>query len=75
MHPLQQPLRFWVSWFADNHLGTQHAAERVRLSGQYRAAAAVPADRPFAVPHQRARHRPQPLQQPPPAREQILRAP
>jgi hypothetical protein len=73
VHPLQQTFGFRVARLADDHLGAQHAAKRLRVGGQRWPAGPVLADRPFAIPDQRPWHRGQPLQQPPPAGEQVPR--
>ena len=55
------PLASGSRRLADEHLRAQHAAERLTLLGQLRLpAAAPPADRALAVPHQHPRHRAQP---------------
>jgi len=54
-----------------DHPGAQHTAERLAVAGQLDLAAAVAADRSFAVPDQCPRDRVQSVDEPPPS-EQVL---
>src|SRR6185312_15137890 len=54
--PLNDALVFWLSRFQDHHLGAQHAAERLAVSGQLRLTGPIPSDRSLAVPDQGTGH-------------------
>ena len=73
MRPLDQPLRLGIGGLADHHLGPQRAAERLALGRSARAPGPPPADRALPVPDQHPRHRPEPGDELPPAREQVRR--
>ncbi len=72
MEPFQHSLCFGVSRLADVHAGAEHAAECLALGGQLGSSGAPTPDRALAVPHQRARHRAELLDQMPPTREEVL---
>ena len=55
-----------------DHLGAQHAAERLAVAGQLDPTATIATDRSLAVPDQGPRHRPQRIDQLPPAGEEVL---
>jgi hypothetical protein len=73
--PLDQPLGLRIPGIADQHLGAQHPTKRMRLLGEDRLAPAPLADRALPIPHQHPRHRPQLVDELPPAGEQVLRGP
>ena len=75
MGALDEPLGLRVGGPADDHLGGQHAAKRLAFLGQLSPPGAPASDRAFTVPDQRPRHRPQLLNELPPAGEQVLSAP
>jgi hypothetical protein len=75
IRPLDQPLGFWIGGIADEDLGAQHATEPVSLLGQHRGPPAALPDRALPVPHQHPRHPTKPLEELPPAGEQVLSHP